>query len=334
MTGSEIRESFLKYFAGKGHTMVGSSSLIPKDDPTLLFTNAGMVQFKGSFLGMEDRGYKRAVTAQKCVRAGGKHNDLENVGVTARHHTFFEMLGNFSFFGDYFKEEAIAWAWEYLTAVIGLNKEKLWVTVFRDDEEAFHLWKKIGRLISPILFLTFFLFFTEAFFWTLAPLYAETANLKAFGGLFLTAYTLPALLVGWFVGSLTKRFGKKRTAFVGVLIGSLILSSFAFLPDSIVSIVAVFLASVFISLSLPAINSAYADYISEAPQVEGEIEGLEDFAFNIGYMAGPVSAGILADVFSIPAAFSILGVMGAILALILLAVTPRNINIKTKPSEL
>ena len=197
-----------------------------------------------------------------------------------------------------------------------------------------HLWKKIGRLISPVLFLTFFLFFTEAFFWTLAPLYAETANLKAFGGLFLTAYTLPALLVGWFVGSLTKRFGKKRTAFVGVLIGSLILSSFAFWPDSIISIVAVFLASVFISLSLPAINSAYADYISEAPQVEGEIEGLEDFAFNIGYMAGPVSAGILADVFSIPAAFSILGVMGAMLALILLAVTPRNINIKTRPSEL
>ncbi|HKZ16152.1 MAG TPA: alanine--tRNA ligase, partial [Geobacteraceae bacterium] len=145
MTGSEIRESFLKYFAGKGHTMVGSSSLIPKDDPTLLFTNAGMVQFKGSFLGMEDRGYKRAVTAQKCVRAGGKHNDLENVGVTARHHTFFEMLGNFSFFGDYFKEEAIAWAWEYLTAVIGLNKEKLWVTVFRDDEEAFRIWhQKVG----------------------------------------------------------------------------------------------------------------------------------------------------------------------------------------------
>src|SRR3990172_8712428 len=144
MTGSEIRESFLKYFEGKGHTRVGSSSLIPKDDPTLLFTNAGMVQFKGSFLGMEDRGYKRAVTAQKCVRAGGKHNDLENVGVTARHHTFFEMLGNFSFFGDYFKEEAIAWAWEYLTAVIGLSKEKLWVTVFREDEEAFHVWKKIG----------------------------------------------------------------------------------------------------------------------------------------------------------------------------------------------
>ncbi len=144
MTGSEIRKSFLTYFEGKGHTRVASSSLLPKDDPTLLFTNAGMVQFKNSFLGLEDRGYTRAVTAQKCVRAGGKHNDLENVGVTARHHTFFEMLGNFSF-GDYFKEETIAWAWEYLTEVIGLDKEKLWVTIFRDDEEAFRIWQeKIG----------------------------------------------------------------------------------------------------------------------------------------------------------------------------------------------
>ena len=144
MTGSEIRESFLKYFVGKGHTRVGSSSLIPKDDPSLLFTNAGMVQFKNAFLGVEDWGYRRAVTAQKCVRAGGKHNDLENVGVTARHHTFFVMLGNFSF-GDYFKEEAIAWAWEYLTDVIGLDKEKLWATIYRDDGEAFQIWhKKIG----------------------------------------------------------------------------------------------------------------------------------------------------------------------------------------------
>ncbi|KUG22584.1 alanyl-trna synthetase [hydrocarbon metagenome] len=140
-TGNEIRESFLKYFEGKGHTRVASSSLIPKDDPTLLFTNAGMVQFKNAFLGLENRGYTRAASCQKCARAGGKHNDLENVGVTARHHTFFEMLGNFSF-GDYFKEEAIAWAWEYLIDVVNLPKEKLWITIFKEDNEAFEIWNK------------------------------------------------------------------------------------------------------------------------------------------------------------------------------------------------
>lgn len=140
MTGNEIRESYLEFFKGRGHTVVPSSPLVPKDDPTLLFTNAGMVQFKNSFLGLEDRGYTRAVTSQKCVRAGGKHNDLENVGVTARHHTFFEMLGNFSF-GDYFKKETIAWAWEYLTEVIGLEKERLWVTIYQDDDEAFAIWR-------------------------------------------------------------------------------------------------------------------------------------------------------------------------------------------------
>jgi alanyl-tRNA synthetase len=140
-TGNEIRESFLKYFESKGHTVVASSSLIPKDDPTLLFTNAGMVQFKNAFLGLENRGYTRAATCQKCARAGGKHNDLENVGVTARHHTFFEMLGNFSF-GDYFKEEAIAWAWEYLIDVVKLPKEKLWITIYKDDDEAFEIWNK------------------------------------------------------------------------------------------------------------------------------------------------------------------------------------------------
>jgi alanyl-tRNA synthetase len=140
-TGDAIRESFLKYFESKGHTKVASSSLTPKDDPTLLFTNAGMVQFKNAFLGLENRGYTRAVTCQKCARAGGKHNDLENVGVTARHHTFFEMLGNFSF-GDYFKEEAIAWAWEYLIDVAKLPKEKLWITIFKDDNEAFEIWNK------------------------------------------------------------------------------------------------------------------------------------------------------------------------------------------------
>jgi alanyl-tRNA synthetase len=140
-TGDSIRESFLKFFEVKGHTRVASSSLIPKDDPTLLFTNAGMVQFKNAFLGLDNRGYTRAVSCQKCARAGGKHNDLENVGVTARHHTFFEMLGNFSF-GDYFKEETIAWAWEYLIDVVKLPKEKLWVTIYTDDDEAYDIWHK------------------------------------------------------------------------------------------------------------------------------------------------------------------------------------------------
>jgi len=139
MTGSEIRESFLKFFEGKGHVRVSSSSLVPKDDPTLLFTNAGMVQFKNCFLGLEDRGYRRATSSQKCARAGGKHNDLENVGVTARHHTFFEMLGNFSF-GDYFKKEAIGWAWEYLTEVLQLPKDRLWITIYENDDEALKIW--------------------------------------------------------------------------------------------------------------------------------------------------------------------------------------------------
>ncbi|MFA4916465.1 MAG: alanine--tRNA ligase [Syntrophales bacterium] len=141
MRASEIRESFLRYFEEKSHTRVLSSSLVPKDDPSLLFTNAGMVQFKNCFLDREERPYKKAVTVQKCARAGGKHNDLENVGMTSRHHTFFEMLGNFSF-GDYGKEEAITWGWEYLTEIVGLPKEKLWVTVYRDDEEAFAVWHK------------------------------------------------------------------------------------------------------------------------------------------------------------------------------------------------
>ncbi len=139
-TSFEIRKEFLDYFQKKTHTAVESSPLIPQNDPTLLFTNAGMVQFKGVFLGEEKRDYTRATSSQKCVRAGGKHNDLENVGRTARHHTFFEMLGNFSF-GDYFKEEAIAMAWEFLTRNLNLPKEKLWVSVFREDQEAASIWR-------------------------------------------------------------------------------------------------------------------------------------------------------------------------------------------------
>lgn len=144
MKVSEIRQAFLDYFASKGHQIVTSSPVVPGDDPTLLFTNAGMNQFKDVFLGFDKRPYQRATTAQKCIRAGGKHNDLDNVGYTARHHTFFEMLGNFSF-GDYFKEDAIQFAWELLTQVFKLPKDKLWVTVYAEDDEAFDIWaKKIG----------------------------------------------------------------------------------------------------------------------------------------------------------------------------------------------
>jgi alanyl-tRNA synthetase len=153
MSAAQVRRAFLEYFRERGHTIVPSSSLVPGNDPTLLFTNAGMVQFKDVFLGKEQRDYRRATTSQRCVRAGGKHNDLENVGYTARHHTFFEMLGNFSF-GDYFKSEAIRFAWELVTQRFGLDPARLWVTVYKDDDEAARIWaeeigvrpERIGRL--------------------------------------------------------------------------------------------------------------------------------------------------------------------------------------------
>ncbi len=145
MKGTEIRKRFLEYFESRKHTIVESSSMVPQDDPTLLFVNAGMVQFKTVFMGEDKRDYTRAVTSQRCVRAGGKHNDLENVGYTARHHTFFEMLGNFSF-GDYFKEDAIRYAWDFLIKELGLPADQMWVSVFDDDDEAFELWEKIEDL--------------------------------------------------------------------------------------------------------------------------------------------------------------------------------------------
>src|SRR5947199_1795518 len=142
---NEIRSAFLDFFEKHGHTRVPSAPLVPRNDPTLMFVNAGMVPFKTVFTGVEKRPYTRAVSAQKCVRAGGKHNDLDNVGYTARHNTFFEMLGNFSF-GDYFKEEAIGYAWDYVRNTAGLAKDRLWVTVYPTDEQARTLWKKIADL--------------------------------------------------------------------------------------------------------------------------------------------------------------------------------------------
>src|SRR5260370_1373702 len=147
MSAAELRSAFLEFFRAHNHVIVPSSSLVPGNDPTLLFTNSGMVQFKDVFLGREQRDYLRAASSQRCVRAGGKHNDLENVGYTARHHTFFEMLGNFSF-GDYFKREAIHFAWDFLIYTLGLDPARLWCTVYRDDDEAADIWlKDIG--VSP-----------------------------------------------------------------------------------------------------------------------------------------------------------------------------------------
>ncbi len=151
MNAADIRKKFLEYFEKNNHAIVESSPLTPKDDPTLLFTNAGMVQFKKLFLGQEKRDYKRATTSQKCLRVGGKHNDLENVGRTARHHTFFEMLGNFSF-GDYFKEDAIKFCWEFLTDELGLDKERLYITIYKDDEDAGELWKKVANVPAERIF--------------------------------------------------------------------------------------------------------------------------------------------------------------------------------------
>jgi alanyl-tRNA synthetase len=146
---NDIRSTFLDFYGRNGHRVVESSPLVPRNDPTLMFANSGMVQFKNLFTGVETRDYARATTAQKCVRAGGKHNDLDNVGYTARHHTFFEMLGNFSF-GDYFKEEAIPFAWDLLTKEFGIPKDKLLVTVYHTDDEAADIWKKVAGLTDDI----------------------------------------------------------------------------------------------------------------------------------------------------------------------------------------
>lgn len=160
---NDIRSTFLSYFAKQGHEVVPSSPLVPRNDPTLMFVNSGMVQFKNCFTGVEKRDYVRATTAQKCVRAGGKHNDLDNVGYTARHHTFFEMLGNFSF-GDYFKEDAIPFAWNLITGEFGIDKDRLWVTVYHTDDEAYNIWKKLGVPEERIIRIA-----TSDNFWQMGP---------------------------------------------------------------------------------------------------------------------------------------------------------------------
>ena len=187
-----------------------------------------------------------------------------------------------------------------------------------------HLWGRVGGPLLPILVLVCHLYMMEAFFWTLAPLYAQSVSLGGFGGLFLMAYSLPVLVVGWVVGSLTHRFGKRRTAFVSLLIGSSILSMFVLVPEGVPVIALVLTATFFTSMSLPSISATFADYILDNLAMEGEVEALEDMAANIGYIVGPMGAGLLADLVGMSGTFSLLGLFGAVLALLLLTTASRR----------
>ncbi len=197
----------------------------------------------------------------------------------------------------------------------------------------FNLWRKLGGILRPVLVMAFYYQIIDSFFWTLIPLYALASHQQQYGGLFLAAYSLPALIAGWFVSRITRKYGKKRSAYVSLLTGSLILSLFFFINNPFALILCVFLSSSFIKFTHPVINSSFADYINDAPQVEIEIEALEDFSSNIGYIIGPIAAGIMADVFGMPAAFSVLGLIGAIVAAILLVFGPKYIIVNKVPQQ-
>ncbi len=196
-----------------------------------------------------------------------------------------------------------------------------------------HLWEKLGKKLLPFLFVTFFLFLVEALFWTLGPLYAETSGFGQLGGFFLAAFTLPSILVGWFVGSFVKRFGNRNVVFGSLLFGSLLLSLFAFIETPLFVMALVFVASSFFGIALSSIGGVYADYISGVPIVEGEIEALEDFSFNLGYVVGPLFGGLLSDIVSIPFAFSAVGALGVILASILFFITPRKVYLRVRAKD-
>jgi len=191
------------------------------------------------------------------------------------------------------------------------------------------LWKKISKTILPVLLLTLLLNFVDAFFWTIGPLLAEEfKNMQQFSGFFMTAYSLPILFIGWFIGPLTAKYGKKKTALIGLLIGSILLIPLFIFKNFLPTIGIVFISSVFMSLAWPSINGAYADYISETKSAEKEIEGLEDFFCNLGYVIGPISAGFLFDLIGSSAAFSVLGLLGVVSAIVLLIITPKHIQVK------
>jgi len=212
---------------------------------------------------------------------------------------------------------------------VSANCESMYCEKPKNLSKEFKLWGRLGKLIFPVLLLTMFLYIVDAFFWTVGPLYAESNNaIKEYAGLFMAAYTLPPLLVGWFVGALTRRFGQKRTALIGLLSGSLVLSVIGALVNPYLIVIVVFVASMCFSVAWPAINGVYADYISEAEEIEKEIAGLEDFYMNIGFALGHIIAGFFADFFGNAGAFTALGLIGAMTALILFRITPRNIDIR------
>lgn len=245
------------------------------------------------------------------------------------------------FIGDKINLRSIYFVWAYflisvtffiiLISLRNRRKKDFYKKKFRRVRKLFfefNIFKKLSRkMISPLM-ITFFLFTVEAFFWTLAPLSSTVFGLRNFGALFLAAYTLPPILLGWFVGRFTKVFGKKRTAIYSIMIGSAGLFLMTYLSNPILILITTFFASCFFGLSLPSISGAYADYISEATYFEEEIEALEDSFCNLGYIVGPVSAGILADFMGLFGAFRILGIVGIILSLVLIKVTPRKIQIK------
>ena len=213
---------------------------------------------------------------------------------------------------------------KYKNKIENPNKPYKKIGLFRE----INLWKKIGKTILPLLILTLLLNFIEAFFWTIGPLFAESFNgTNQFSGFFMAAYSLPFIFIGWFVGSITKKYGKKRTAFVGLLIGSSILATIFMFKNFLPTVALVFVSSIFISLSSPSINGAYADYIEETKSADKEIEGLQDFFTNLGFIIGPIMAGGLFDLIGGSAAFSVLGILGAIAAIILIIVTPKHIKV-------
>jgi MFS family permease len=227
----------------------------------------------------------------------------------------------------------------YLIFILNKNKTQIAIDINKpkDRKNLFvelKLWGKLGTLLRPVLVMVFYYHIIDAFFWTLIPLYVLSMNDSQFGGIFLAAYSIPALIAGLFVGPVTKKYGKKRSAYASLLIGSLILSTFFLTTNPFALIVITFVASLFIKLTHPVMNSSISDYVNDAPQVEVEIEGLEDFSTNIGYIVGPIAAGIMADLFGMQATFGLIGVIGAILALSLLIFSPRRIMLKEQVSDL